>query len=206
MNEDDSAAAMILQQSATFERKSDGAIAIQCSVCFFSGFSTCHCNNSSSSSSSNSNSNSNSSSTNSCSNMTTPPPPPGSGSGSGGGKLNSSKGPASNNNKSTIQTSVSGSAKASKSGRTSDRTGGATTMSSSSPEKQNDLIQFDGNSSKNHQRDTIIANANVIATDLPPLRSGKIFDLRGAKMCQAQDQSPKSLSCIFAYFFLKFDR
>ena len=34
---------MILQQSATFERKSDGAIAIQCSVCFFSGFSTCHC-------------------------------------------------------------------------------------------------------------------------------------------------------------------
>ena len=38
---------MILQQSATFERKSDGAIAIQCSVCFFSGFSTCHCSNSS---------------------------------------------------------------------------------------------------------------------------------------------------------------
>ena len=36
---------MILQQSATFERKSDGAIAIQCSVCFFSGFSTCHCSN-----------------------------------------------------------------------------------------------------------------------------------------------------------------
>ena len=34
---------MILQQAATFERKSDGAIAIQCSVCFFSGFSTCHC-------------------------------------------------------------------------------------------------------------------------------------------------------------------
>lgn len=34
---------MILQQSATFERKSDGAISIQCSVCFFSGFSTCHC-------------------------------------------------------------------------------------------------------------------------------------------------------------------
>ena len=38
---------MILQQSATFERKSDGAIAIQCSVCFFSGFSTCHCSSSS---------------------------------------------------------------------------------------------------------------------------------------------------------------
>ena len=37
---------MILQQSATFERKSDGAIAIQCSVCFFSGFSTCHCSSS----------------------------------------------------------------------------------------------------------------------------------------------------------------
>ncbi len=43
---------MILHQSATFERKSDGAIAIQCSVCFFSGFSTCHCNNASNSGSS----------------------------------------------------------------------------------------------------------------------------------------------------------
>ena len=41
---------MILQQSATFERKSDGAIAIQCSVCFFSGFSTCHCSSQSTSS------------------------------------------------------------------------------------------------------------------------------------------------------------
>ena len=45
---------MILQQSATFERKSDGAIAIQCSVCFFSGFSTCHCSTNVSSSSSSS--------------------------------------------------------------------------------------------------------------------------------------------------------
>ena len=49
---------MILQQSATFERKSDGAIAIQCSVCFFSGFSTCHCPSSSSIKSSASTSNS----------------------------------------------------------------------------------------------------------------------------------------------------
>ena len=45
--------AMILQQSATFERKSDGAIAIQCSVCFFSGFSTCHCSTPNNSTSSN---------------------------------------------------------------------------------------------------------------------------------------------------------
>ena len=35
---------MILQQSPTFERKQDGNINIQCSVCFFSGFSKCHCN------------------------------------------------------------------------------------------------------------------------------------------------------------------
>lgn len=42
---------MILNQSATFERNPDGAITIQCSVCFFSGFSTCHCGNIHSSSS-----------------------------------------------------------------------------------------------------------------------------------------------------------
>ncbi len=36
-------APMILQQSSTFERRKDGDIDIQCSVCFFSGFSQCHC-------------------------------------------------------------------------------------------------------------------------------------------------------------------
>ena len=35
---------MILHQPATFERNSDGAVTIQCSVCFFSGFSMCKCN------------------------------------------------------------------------------------------------------------------------------------------------------------------
>jgi hypothetical protein len=40
---------MLLQQSPTFERKQDGDIDIQCSVCFFSGFSKCHCRSSSAS-------------------------------------------------------------------------------------------------------------------------------------------------------------
>ena len=35
---------MLLHQPATFERNTDGAITIQCSVCFFSGFSMCKCN------------------------------------------------------------------------------------------------------------------------------------------------------------------
>ena len=94
---------MILQQSATFERKSDGAIAIQCSVCFFSGFSTCHCSTNVSSSTTTSSSSSASSTSSKAGNSSkipaqnTPHQPPSkrgqgglSGSGSSSGDRNTS--------------------------------------------------------------------------------------------------------------------